>query len=322
MSAPGEKLLIKLWETIADKGIGSLLKPWQKRREGRAEIEVKRQELLTLAQAEVDASLIRLGKKELLSDGSVVEVNSTAFRDKAPSGLDVASIANRNVITDAIRKEVNLSRIIVYAEDEIISDPTNPSEVDVSEDWLFRWKEFASKVSDDQVQQLWAKILVGEIKSPGSSSYRLIDFIDKLSRDEINDISKIFSLTMVNNNLIVRGVKGDADFLSGNGLAKDFFAKMGELGVISQTTIGAVDVTTNLDLLKFNPFQLAYNGFVVSLRNTDKVKDGKISILYYTLTKLGRELFFMAKIPASRPYLESLVDDLSKTGAISELCVL
>jgi len=25
---PGEKLVLKLWDTIADKGIGSLLKPW------------------------------------------------------------------------------------------------------------------------------------------------------------------------------------------------------------------------------------------------------------------------------------------------------
>ena len=41
MEAPGEKLIIKLWESIADKGIGSLLKPWQIRREGRASIDLK-----------------------------------------------------------------------------------------------------------------------------------------------------------------------------------------------------------------------------------------------------------------------------------------
>jgi len=132
----------------------------------------------------------------------------------------------------------------------------------------------------------------------------------------------VFSLTMTNNNLIVRGANGDIDFLRSNGLKKDFFAKMGELGVISQTTIGAVDVTTRLDLSKFNPFQLAYNGFVVSLKNTDQVKDGKISILYYSLTKLGSELFFMARTPANPLYLDSLVNDLSKTGAISEVCAL
>jgi hypothetical protein len=322
MSALGEQLLIKLWETIADKGIGSLLKPWQKGREGRVEIELKRQELLTLAQTEVDANLIRIGKKKLLSDGSVVEVDSVAFDDKPPSLPYIASMAGQNVLADAIRKEVNLSKIVVYAEDELINDPQRPSETTVSDDWLFRWKEFASRVSDDQIQHLWAKILAGEIKNPGSSSYRMIDFIDKLNRDEISDISKVFSLTMTNNNLIVRGAGADIDFLAGNGLTKDFFEKIGELGIISQTTVGAVNVATSLDLAKFNPFQLAYNGFVVSLKNTDKIKDGKISIIYYMLTKLGRELFFMARTPANRSYLESLVNDFSKAGVISELCVL
>jgi len=41
LEAPGENLLIKLWETLADKGIGSLFKPWQIKREGKATAEVQ-----------------------------------------------------------------------------------------------------------------------------------------------------------------------------------------------------------------------------------------------------------------------------------------
>jgi hypothetical protein len=52
MEWPGERLIIRLWETLAEKGIGSLLKPWQIKREGIAHIEVRRAELLALAQAE------------------------------------------------------------------------------------------------------------------------------------------------------------------------------------------------------------------------------------------------------------------------------
>ena len=56
MDLPGEKLVIKLWETLAEKGVGSLLSPWQAGRDGRARIEVRRQEILILAQAEKDAA--------------------------------------------------------------------------------------------------------------------------------------------------------------------------------------------------------------------------------------------------------------------------
>ena len=68
MEFPGEKLLIRLWETLAEKGIGSILRPWQIRRVGRANIDVRAQELLLLAQAERDAEDIRSGRKTL-SDG-------------------------------------------------------------------------------------------------------------------------------------------------------------------------------------------------------------------------------------------------------------
>ena len=50
MEFPGEKLIVKLWETLAEKGIGALLTPWQTVREGRARNEVRRLELLLLVQ--------------------------------------------------------------------------------------------------------------------------------------------------------------------------------------------------------------------------------------------------------------------------------
>ena len=55
----GEQLLIKMWETLIKEGIGSLASPWQIKRQGRAHAEVRKEELLLLAQAEVDAQAIR-----------------------------------------------------------------------------------------------------------------------------------------------------------------------------------------------------------------------------------------------------------------------
>ena len=73
MEFPGEKLVIKLWETIADKGIGSLLKPWQIRREGRAFLDVRRDEMLALAQVEVDTASIRGGHQLLKATGELID---------------------------------------------------------------------------------------------------------------------------------------------------------------------------------------------------------------------------------------------------------
>lgn len=82
MELPGEKLVIKMWETVAE----SLFKPWQMRREGRASIELKREELLVIAQAEHEAELLRTGQNltsfiipRLEQDPSISRASDQAF---------------------------------------------------------------------------------------------------------------------------------------------------------------------------------------------------------------------------------------------------
>ncbi|MBE4702857.1 hypothetical protein GXB76_19935, partial [Citrobacter freundii] len=53
------KLAEKLWETVGANGISALCKPGQIRREGIAGIEVKRKEMLILAQTEKEIEDIK-----------------------------------------------------------------------------------------------------------------------------------------------------------------------------------------------------------------------------------------------------------------------
>ena len=84
MDFPGEKLVIKLWETLAEKGLGSLLSPWQAGREGRSRNEIRQNEILMLAQAETDAADIRSGKKQLRPDGTLLFTSAVDI----PPGAD------------------------------------------------------------------------------------------------------------------------------------------------------------------------------------------------------------------------------------------
>ena len=73
MEFPGEKLVIRLWETVTEKGIGGLMSPWQARREGWAQADIRRNERLVLAQTERDIEDIRSGRKTLTPDGKLLE---------------------------------------------------------------------------------------------------------------------------------------------------------------------------------------------------------------------------------------------------------
>jgi hypothetical protein len=69
--APGERLAIKIFETLSKAGAG-LAKPWQTRRVGQAKAQAKADELRVLAAAKKDAEDLRKGVKVLDASNRVV----------------------------------------------------------------------------------------------------------------------------------------------------------------------------------------------------------------------------------------------------------
>jgi hypothetical protein len=198
----GEKLLIKLWETLTKDGIGSLASPWQIKREGKAHAEVRRDEMLMLAQAEVEAEQIKLGKKKLLDDGRLIELSCP--KNYEDHSVDYIGRPEPTIILDsfsdkieqkrkaeAIQQEININKTIGLVEEELLHSHQEPSEKEVDSDWLSRWRDHAKSTNSEELRQIWARTLAGEVKSPGSYSLRTLEFIKNLSQEEAMAISKL-----------------------------------------------------------------------------------------------------------------------------------
>src|SRR5258708_23411090 len=74
---PGERLVIKIWQTVTERGVGGLLSPWQIRRTGKAHADVRRIEIQTLAQAHRDGVDILAGRKTVDESGRLIECKPT-----------------------------------------------------------------------------------------------------------------------------------------------------------------------------------------------------------------------------------------------------
>lgn len=181
----GEKLLIKLWETLTKDGIGTLASPWQIKREGKAHSQVRRDEMLMLAQAEVEAEQIKLGKKKLLDDGRLIELSDP--ENKEDVFVDYLGRLEPTISLDSfsekigqqrkaeeIQQEININKTIGLAEEELLRSQQEPSEKEVDSDWLSRWRDHAKSTNNEELRQIWARTLAGEVKSPGSYSLRLL----------------------------------------------------------------------------------------------------------------------------------------------------
>ena len=298
-----------MWETLAEKGIGSLLRPWQIRRDGRARLEVRSDEIVGIAQAERDADDIRSGRKQLDAGGQlrallpepvVRSVDVVEVRPERSALQAATGIARDNLLADAVRKEVNIAKAVLAAEAELEGDAQEPSAQPIDQDWLFRWRDCAAAVSADELQSLWGRVLAGEVKSPGSFSLRTLEFLKNLSQAEAIAIANV-SRFVVDGNIICRG---DLKLLEAEGISYGLLLSMQQLGVLSG--VESTSLTVKLASIQEGSFfrPLVSHNRILVVTGDDPAKE--ISVLAFLFTAIGREVVKLGSFEPHEGYLRSL----------------
>ena len=165
---------------------GPLLAPWRASQEGKARIITARDEAeVRRIQAEAEGSTSQLIAKaraeareyvasdHLESDGGVVESN----------------IVRKAVRFQAEKRVRNIQAIAGHAAEEL-KDKEVPDH-DPDPDWIARFFDGAQDVSSEELQKLWAKILAGEVKSPGQTSLRTLSILRNMTQQEAKDFSRL-----------------------------------------------------------------------------------------------------------------------------------
>lgn len=315
MDLPGEKLIIKLWETLAEKGIGSLLSPWQTIREGQARIEIRRQEILMLAQAERDAVDLRAGRKQLRPDGTLMlappmEAAIEESDGRVEPTLWLANAVNTGAIAAAAnnaRSEINSSKAIIFAENQLAEDPQIPPDRSVDEDWLFVWRDHAGKVSAEDLQRLWGSVLAGEIKSPGTYSIRTLEFLKTLSKSEAEMISSLASYVI--DGCIARGQQ---EFLDSKGVHFGALLRLQELGVVSGVEAIGLNKTYMTTVAGKFVRALISHGKALIVEHDDAARSLKFEM--YLLTEVGRQILGLGSFEPDLEYMRLVGKNFAKKG--------
>ena len=300
MDIPGEKLLVRLWETV-DSTVCGMLSPWQIRRVGQARNTVMRERQLILAQAVRDAEDIRVGRKTLTADSQLVEVANHGTegppRDEEASFTTLTAATQCNSLSRDIRCEVNVGQAILQAETELENDPQEPPRGRVEEDWLSRWRNSASQVSAEELQALWGRVLAGEIKSPGTFSLRTLELLRNLSKEEARQIEKLASFVV--DDFVFNG---DETLLESEGITFGFLLSLQDLGIIDVSQRRVIFKSMQQD--RFMRGIVAYKRVLI-VTHEDPNKElnlGKV----YRLTSLGREVLKLGAFMPHESYLRQV----------------
>lgn len=320
MKLPGEDLLCKMWDSLANGGIGSLTSPWQIRREGKAHLDVRRQEMLAMAQTEADIKAIRNGSKIFLPNGTVVEIdtkNETDLKDCPTKRIEptlslsfLACDATANRLLRDSREEINTNRIIAEAERELLGSQHEAPTENLEEDWLNRWHECAKKVSAEELQSLWAKALAGEVQTPGRYSLRTLDFLKNISQQEANLISRLAPFA-------IQDSIYKTESLENNNIDFSLLLELDDLGIISGVKGGGLTrqlINTNNETFLTHLIQ---GNKALIIKNEDKSK--KLSLGCYKITAIGLEILSLGSFNVDINYMYNLASKIKTLGFSVEI---
>ncbi|CAI3929084.1 unnamed protein product [Commensalibacter communis] len=224
-----------------------------------------------------------------------------------------------NIVCRELRKEVNFAKTIDIAADILSKDETEPPIEQVEQDWIDRFREVASNTTMEEIQQLWGRILAGEIKSPGKHSLRTLEFIKNLSQKEAQQIEKLFSFVL-NDEVIARSFNRSYDYGSkilNSKLSLDFFLDMQSLGLLNGAE-GTFQMTYPPTFVKeINYYRLMfrkYNGQRNAYIFTHDNRNQELCMPACQLTQLGKELHNLCLVEMDRDYLNYLVAQLEEQG--------
>lgn len=319
----GSKLATKMWETAAEKGIGGLFKPWQMRREGNISIELKRKEMLIIAQTEKDIEGIKKGEVIVsltdINNPKLISMNAADtfnFEDNKEPYLDIKSLilsANNYTIASEIQKEINVTKALLAAEEELLTDQSEPVKDNIEDDWLNRWRDSAATTNSQQLQSLWGKVLAGELKSPGRYSLRTLEFIRNLTQREAADIEKLFAFVF-HNRIIKNTISSEPSttgYLNGK-LDFNFLLQMQSLGIINGVeSIGLTSTFPSVNNERFVQYFL-YNQKVLCPTHEDHSKS--IEFKVYLLTTLGMEIYSLSNVLIDSEYLNNIIEVIKAQG--------
>lgn len=252
---------------------------------------------------------------EKISGAIGVIYEPTKIRRKAQARADVAIVEAQTLIeVDELERRA-LARFVVeqgYQQRNIenitasallyLDDQADPTEMD--SDWISDFFEKCKRVSNEEMQKLWSRILAEEANNPNSVSKRTVDFVSTMDRSDADFFAKLcnFSDNSLGEPLIY---DTQANIYNDNGLNFKDLAHLDSIGLINFNSLGYIRKGHGKNL------RVAVAGKLLDIEFT-KDKDNDLQFGVVMLTKIGQDLRKICSIETPDGFYQYVVERLVK----------
>ena len=284
-----EKPLVKLIETV-EKGVGACFRPYFIRKNALAEAE----KIKILA----DANSVKI--KKLAKAKAEAEAEAGKILAQSEAEIDFTKRTYDRFVFQEFKKQKNIENIL---ESSIKYLPKEVSDEPVNEDWISRYFLNAQDISEEHMQDLWAKILAGEVGTPGSYSLRALETVRNMTKEEALIFEKVCHLAFVGGNVLD---SEDGKVIAGTDLRpKDEFL-LASAGLMHDSALIQFGFNNSRGVLTNNGMHLCF------------ISEGSDNITFYCrkLTKTGEELSKLVAFKPNMDYLRSLAEYCKKRNIL------
>ena len=162
----------------------------------------------------------------------VAEAKAEAAKTEAQSEIEITDLhrrAARRWIGEEAQRQKNMESITAKALPQL-SENATPSSVE--DDWIVNFFEKSRIVSDNEMQELWSRVLAGEANAPGTYSKRTVTFLSDLDKGEAALFTKFCGFAWVIGNLVPLVFDVQAEIYNKRGINFSTLQHLDSIGLV------------------------------------------------------------------------------------------
>lgn len=267
---------------------------------------------------------------ELIARAGYILYEPTRIKQKAKAKADAKLITEKNELNISILQRQTLGRILaietsrqeninrisqkVFGEIASSGKQIDPL-TDV--DWIKKYFSFSQDISNEEMQNVWSKILAGELINAGSFSYKTMSILANMRKQEAELFSRLCTFVLVINDfrfvpLIFSDPSSDGKY-NQSSINFEELQFLESLGLIHFNSVSSYSLT-----ISNKEFTIGIGSKNYLFKTSeDKIKLGVGDVL---LTKEGQELFKVVNAIPNAGLIEVVKKEwVTASRSISEL---
>ena len=218
-------------------------------------------QITRIAKAEAKASLIRTE-----SEIHITELHRRAMH---------------RFVEEEAKRQNNMENITAKAVPQL-EDKGDPSKID--DDWITNFFDKCRIVSDDEMQNLWSKLLSGEANAPGRFSKRTINFLSDLDKTDAMLFKELCGFAWVIGYVVPLIFDTREEIYNNKSINFDSLSHLESIGLIQFN-----DLTGFVRQRLPKKIQISYYGKILKLEFKNELEN-QLQLGKVLLTRVGREL--------------------------------